>query len=393
MFSEMTREYPHINFKRSWELTPKISMLLGQCEIYIKAISSTPILPDVRKKLLQISMIKGAQATTAIEGNTLTEQDVRKIQEGMHLPPSREYQEIEVKNVLEMFNKLLNEVVYHNKQNSITPELMRKFQQGIGKNLGNAFDAIPGKFRTDDRVVGTYRCPDHRDVEELICLFCDWIAKEFYRQKTTQFYLVVLKAIITHVYLEWIHPFGDGNGRTGRLLEFYILLCGGFPDIASHILSNHYNNTRSEYYRQLNNASESCDLTEFIQYALTGLRDGLHETFDRIQGDVLSMTWEGLIYKKFASISYGSTKVFKRRRRLMLSFPLDHAVSLLQVPLINTRIARDYATLSKATVLRDINALVKTGLLIPKGEINYYAANTGLVLERLASKVENTTDR
>jgi len=41
-----------------------------------------------------------------------------------------------------------------------------------------------------------------------------------------------------------IHPFGDSNGRTARLIEFYILLRAGLPDMVSHILSNHYNDTR-----------------------------------------------------------------------------------------------------------------------------------------------------
>ena len=61
----------------------------------------------------------------------------------------------------------------------------------------------------------------------------------------------VIQAIVAHVYIAMIHPFGDGNGRTARLIEFYILLRAGLPDMASHILSNHYNDTRQEYYRRL----------------------------------------------------------------------------------------------------------------------------------------------
>ncbi|NJN71060.1 MAG: hypothetical protein HC801_12855, partial [Nitrospira sp.] len=81
--------------------------------------------------------------------------------------------------------------------------------------------------------------------------FCEWLKKEFCFDSGSQsFEDAVIQAIVTHVYLEWIHPFGDGNGRTGRLLEFYILLRAGNPDISSHILSNFYNETRAEYYRQ-----------------------------------------------------------------------------------------------------------------------------------------------
>ena len=87
----------------------------------------------------------------------------------------------------------------------------------------------------------------------------------------------VIEAIVVHIYIAWIHPFEDGNGRTARLLEFYLLLRAGVPNIASHILSNHYNDTRAEYYRQLNYASETGDLKEFIQYVLLRFRDGLEK--------------------------------------------------------------------------------------------------------------------
>jgi hypothetical protein len=67
----------------------------------------------------------------------------------------------------------------------------------------------------------------------------------------------ILKAMVAHLYLAWTHPFGDGNGRTARLIEFHILLSAGVPSPAAHLFSNHYNQTRAEYYRQLDRASKS----------------------------------------------------------------------------------------------------------------------------------------
>jgi Fic family protein len=62
--------------------------------------------------------------------------------------------------------------------------------------------------------------------------------------------MALMKAILTHLYIAWIHPFGDGNGRTARLAELQILLAAGMPMPASHLLSNHYNTTRTDLYRQ-----------------------------------------------------------------------------------------------------------------------------------------------
>ena len=80
----------------------------------------------------------------------------------------------------------------------------------------------------------------------------------------------------THVYIAMIHSFGDGNGRTVRLIEFYILLRAGLPDIASHILSNHYNDTRQEYYRQIDLCIRERDLSGFVRYVVQGFRDDTH---------------------------------------------------------------------------------------------------------------------
>ncbi len=79
---------------------------------------------------------------------------------------------------------------------------------------------------------------------------------------------------MAHLYIAWIHPFGDGNGRTARFLEVKILLRAGIPTVAAHLLSNHYNATRSAYYRQLQRASASGGyVAPFIQYALQGFID------------------------------------------------------------------------------------------------------------------------
>ncbi|MDP2993142.1 MAG: Fic family protein, partial [Deltaproteobacteria bacterium] len=105
-----------------------------------------------------------------------------------------------------------------------------------------------------------------------------------------------MQAIVAHVYIAVIHPCGDGNGRTARLIEFYILLRAGLPDIASHILSNHYNDTRQEYYRRLDLCVRERDLSGFGRYAVQGFRDGLKGVLDIVQANLLEMSWHKFIY-------------------------------------------------------------------------------------------------
>lgn len=382
----MKGSYPHLAFRQHWKASPKALYELGQCNAIIRAICEIPVRPEQHRKLLEVSLNKGAQATTAIEGNTLTAEEVQLVAEGKFLPPSKEYQEIEVRNVLDAMNLLLLEVTAEEKESLITPEVILRFHQVIGKDLGEHFDAIPGRFRTDQRVVGPYRCPDPDDVPELVDTLCQWLRDQFqYSRGNQAFADAVIQAIVTHVYIEWIHPFGDGNGRTGRLLEFYILLRAGNPDIASHILSNHYNLTRPEYYRQIDAAHKERDLSAFIEYAVEGFRDGLLETLGRMQESQFATAWRSFIYDRFAEHKITKTTVFKRRRELMLSFPVNQAPTLREIPVLNARIAALFAPLSQRTLKRDLDILVEMKLMISRE--GRYVANTSALRLQLPRRL------
>lgn len=383
----MEREYPHLKFTQHWAVSKAATYELGQADAVVRGICEAAIRPEHHRHLLQVSLVKGAQATTAIEGNTLSEEEVGIVAAGGELPPSKEYQQIEVSNILKAMNQLLAEVAVDEKENLITKDLILRFHRMIGQDLGAHFDAVPGQFRRDERVVGPYRCPHPADVPRLIDRLCDWLAVQFqYSSGTQPFADAVLQAIVTHVYLEWIHPFGDGNGRTGRLLEFYILLRAGNPDIASHILSNFYNVTRPEYYRQLQVANEQRDLSTFIDYAVQGFRDGLLETQGVIQRSQFETAWRSFIYDRFADRSYTKKTVFKRRRELMLAFPMGESLTEDEVSLINPRIAREYGGLSQRTLRRDLEILVGMGLL--READSTYSADTNKLRLQMARRLQ-----
>ena len=386
MEPELQREYTHLLFRKHWELSDSSWLLIGQCEAYVNAINNTPILPHHYAELMNVALLKGAQATTAIEGNTLSDEEIQKMMTGQKLPQSKEYQEIEVRNILDALNVLLNEVFEDKVDHIISIELIKRFHKMVGKDLGEHFAAIPGSLRNNEVVVGTYRCPDHRDVPILLERFCSWIKEEFrFGQKVQSFGNILIQAMVSHVYIEWIHPFSDGNGRTGRLLEFYILLRGGNPDIASHILSNYYNLTRPEYYRQIEKARENKDLTCFIDYALLGFRDGLEQTLRIIQISQFENTWQKLIYDKFDAIRSSTREdVFKRQRILALEFPFDKGLSISEISLLTVQLAKIYANVSEKTIQRDIEKLIELELV--KKDDDKYFANTGILTSMFAKR-------
>jgi Fic family protein len=175
----------------------------------------------------------------------------------------------------------------------------------------------------------------------------------------------------------------DGNGRTARLLEFYLLMRAGVPSIASHILSNYYNNTRTVYYRQLQHATETGDLSEFIQYALEGFRDGLENTITVIHREQTEITWSNYVHDEIEKMQDEgkSTKTLRRLRQLAYYIPSDKFYSIDEIMVLNAKIAVEYRGLNPITLRRDLDLLVRKELF--KIEKNKYRANHELLLSLL----------
>ena len=376
----MKNTHEHISFRFSWDFGEKTANLLGQCYAYNISIINTPISPDYHQQLLLVSLNKGALASTAIEGNTLTEDELIQIQSGKDISPSRKYQQQEVENILQAFNIILDELVREKSPAVISPELIRRFHGMVGKNIGDAFGGNPGQLRRQNVVVGAvYRPPSFEMVEGLVKKFCDWLLHDFHYTHEQNFDEAVIEAIVTHVYIAWIHPFMDGNGRTARLLEFYLLIRAGVPSIASHILSNHYNNTRTVYYRQLQYASETGDLNSFIQYALEGFRDGLEKTIEVIHKEQTELTWKNYVNNEIEKMSGEGKNRNTLRRLLQLAHNItrDHFYSLDEIKILNIKIAEEYLKLNPITLNRDLDLLAEKKLLIvDKGK---YRANYDLL--------------
>ncbi|MCL2025304.1 MAG: Fic family protein [Leptospirales bacterium] len=375
----MKNTLEHISFKANWVLDEKSSNLLGQCYAYIKSILNTPINPNHYRQLLSVSLNKGALASTAIEGNTLTEEELILIQKGKDIAPSRRYQQQEVENILSAFNVILSELLTGKSPAIISPELIQRFNEMVGRNIGEAFGGIPGRFREQNVVVGAYRPPSFEMVKGLVQKLCDWLIRHFHYMHNQNFNEAVIEAIVAHVYIAWIHPFLDGNGRTARLLEFYILMRAGVPSIASHILSNHYNNTRTEYYRQLQYTTETGNLNKFIEYALEGFRDGLESIIAVIHKDQTKSTWNNYVNDVIEKMqNEGKNKnILRRIRQLAYNIPADRFYSLEEIMILNTKIAEEYRGFNQRTLLRDLNLLVEKELF--KADKNKFRANYELL--------------
>ena len=140
-----------------------------------------------------------------------------------------------------------------------------------------------------------------REVDNVLKAVHAWPVRPNRREDRTA--SAILRAVVVHLYVAWIHPFGDGNGRTARLAEFLILAGEGVPSPCAHLFSNHYNITRAEYHRQLDRSSRANsgrgDPLGFLLYSLQGFVDGLREQSRFIAGIQLKLDWEHFVYGEF----------------------------------------------------------------------------------------------
>ena len=364
------RTHPWIKFELNLKNARySLWVSLGEAQSKCEQIAGTPLSQEAAKELHLISLVKGVRATTAIEGNTLSEADIRlRMEKKLTLQPSREYLGQEVDNVIAAINKVLGGAILSDSTNLSIAEL-KEYNRMILQNLKAEEGVVPGEIRSHEVGVMNYSGAPAQDCHYLLEKLCEWLNREeFSPPGENRVIMGILRAIVAHLYLAWIHPFGDGNGRTARLVEFQILVSSGVPSPAAHLLSNHYNQTRSEYYRQLDYASRSGgDILPFIEYAVRGLTDGLRESLGVIRNLQLDLAWRDFVHETFRE---RTSAVDVRRRHLLLDMSKrSDPISLLKLPEISPRVAAEYSGKTHKTLQRDVAALMKIGMVeqVPGG--------------------------
>lgn len=178
--------------------------------------------------------------TNAIEGSTITLEEAREI---IHdrVAPNKPLSDI---RETEAHSKVFLEMLENKKK--IANELLLKWHAEI---FGETKPDIAGKYRNYLVRVGTFIAPDWQEVRRLM--------NELVRFANTSGMNPVELAARTHYRFEKIHPFGDGNGRIGRLLMNCILWHSGYP-----MLIIEYRKRRS-YYKALQRGEDG-----FVNYFL-----------------------------------------------------------------------------------------------------------------------------
>lgn len=360
--------HPWISFKFDLNrLSHRTWLLLGEASSKCLHLAGTALAPQVAAELHKVTLTKGIHGTTSIEGNTLSEEQVRRRIDGdLDLPRSQEYLGREIDNILAIDNEIVRDVV-EGRERPLTVARILEFHRRVLDGLPVTDDVIPGETRSHSVTVGisSYRGAPAEDCDFLLEQLITWMDgfKAPDSQPEMRFPIAILKAIIAHLYLAWIHPFGDGNGRVARLIEFQLLIEAGAPSPAAHLLSDHYNKTRQAYLVELDKTSrvEGYPVEGFVQYALQGFVDQLREQIRVVRSFQHSVTWINYVHEEFRD---EETPAKRRQRHLVLDLEPGQVVSRNKLREVSPRLADEYRDASPKLISRDLNALLDRGLLV-----------------------------
>jgi Fic family protein len=215
---------------------------------------------------------RNVHASTAIEGNPLTLEQVRALEEGRELSVSGMRPKREVLNYFAGLRYVEKNVSKKTIRHADILELHR-ILAGEVMDQGEA-----GKYRMIAVRVGKYLPPPPDAVSGLMMELLEWwntVAKKL---------SPVLSSAILHYRFESIHPFADGNGRTGRALALWELYRRGFDTHHIFSVDEYYWEDRPKYYAALDDVRKAGeDMTAWMEYCAVGLRLTLEKAWLRIQ--------------------------------------------------------------------------------------------------------------
>ncbi|HEY9204922.1 MAG TPA: Fic family protein [Candidatus Methanoperedens sp.] len=305
------------------------------------------LVPKWEISLRRDALIRAAHASTAIEGNPLTLEEVSRLAQGRKITATRKAQQ-EVLNYL----RVLEDVEKYQEKGKITDKIILKLHKNITKNtLENP--EHEGRYRelqvyVGNRITGEviFMPPSPEKVPELMNEFVEWLNSSDSSQLNP-----VLIAGISHYEFVRIHPFVDGNGRTGRALATLILSLKEFDIKKFFALDDYYDSDRMAYYRALNSVDQkTLDLTGWIEY----FTDGVLLSITKVKEKVLQLSLEK--HKKEAK---GQVALTEKQTKI-----IEHMIS-------NGRITsgeiQKMFKISRPAAYKEIKKLIELNLIEPKG--------------------------
>lgn len=336
-------------FQPSFRITNKILNNISKIEAAQETIKHAPLLPLWEKQFKEDAVVRSVYHGTHIEGNQLQKDDAKEVLMGKEvIGRPRDIQEIiNYRKVVEFIDDEAKKKI-----DKITETLIKKLHRIIVSNILSTDQA--GEYRTKQVVVKnsrtgeiTFRPPPAVEVPFMMREFIYWIN----RQSRDDIH-PILKAAIAHHGLAGIHPFIDGNGRVARVLATLILFLEGYDMRRFFSFEEYYDKDAISYYENLQKASTG-DLTDWLEYFTLGASI----EFDKIRQKVLKLSKDVKMKERF-----GGQQIYLSERQVEIVEYMQE-IGYLQ----NQSFSAVFPDISEDTVLRDLQDLIKKGLIKKMG--------------------------
>jgi Fic family protein len=311
----------------------------------LKGIAST--IPN-ETILINTLGLQEAKDSSAIENIITTHDDLYKA--GLNLDGGKSLQAKEVQNYISALKRGFALV---KERGIISNKIILEIQEEL-ENNNAGFRKVPGtvlRNTSTDEVVFT----PPQDHQEILGLMGN--LEEFINDDQISHLDPLVKMAIIHHQFESIHPFYDGNGRTGRILNVLYLVTKGLLNIPILYLSKYIISDKSSYYNLLTKVRESGEWEDWLLYMIKGVEKTSLETIETIK-KIQSLMME---YKHELRDNY---KFYSQ----------DLLNNLFQHPYTKIELLEKDLGVTRLTASNYLNKLVEDELLVKLklGRSNYY---------------------
>lgn len=233
-------------------------------------------------------------------------------------------QPIEVKEVINYRKAIFTGFDIIQEQGFLRLKDIETIQKTIVENNAGIRSMAGTVLKNDKTGEIVYTPPQEKD--EILDLLGNFL--EHFNLKQTDLHPLINLSIL-HYQFESIHPFYDGNGRTGRILNILYLIINEFLDIPILYLSSYINRNKSDYYKLLNKVNNNDEWEEYILYILKAIEETSQNTVNKIN------LIKNLLDKTVEEAKEKATKIYRKELiELLFEQPyskIDYVVKRLKV--------------------------------------------------------------
>ena len=301
---------------------------------------------DSKERYLLSSLMEEAIFSSQMEGAATTRQVAKEMLRKKMTPKDKSQQMI-------VNNYQTIQFVVQNQDTPLTLELLQHIHRLMTENtLGNFEDA--GRFRTNDDVVVengitheiVHRPPSYTEIPSFMKDLCEF----FNEEKPKVFIHPIIRGIIIHFMIAYMHPFVDGNGRTARALFYWYMLKQKYWLMEYLSISRVIGKSKKSYEKSFQyTEADNKDIGYFVAYNLRVL----DLSFKQLQGYLKRKQEE----KKAANTFLQLGDINDRQAQIIKMF-VDNPKEVITVKDIQTKFF-----ISATTAKGDIMGLVNRGLL------------------------------